>query len=59
MDRDTLSQVIIMIDKEIKWLDCRIQALPLRALQEKLREQVIAQWCSACKELQRECYCCA
>ena len=36
MDTATLMKVIDMIDKQIKWLDCRIQTLPLRDLQKHL-----------------------
>ena len=62
LDTDTVLAIIEMIEQEIKWLDCRIQSLPLNGLKKKLQlciEEPVNAGCDSCKEQNKACYCMA
>ncbi len=43
LDNHTVLEIIKMIDAQIKYLDCRIQSLPLKDLQKHLQSYIEGQ----------------
>lgn len=43
LDTHTVLEIIKMIDTQIKYLDCRIQSLPLKSLKKHLQSYVESQ----------------
>lgn len=43
LDTDTVLEVIRIIERQIKYLDCRIQSLPLNSLKDYLQSYIEGQ----------------